>query len=577
MSRFRLSSAGHPSAFPGWARVAMRYSPSMLKYWIVRPGMAIQDEAMLYRFRGFTLDTGRFELACENQVVQAEPQVVKLITYLIENRERTVSRSELLDHLWDARVVTDNALSVCVRMARNILGDDGHHQLFIRTVPRVGYRFVADADATAIVQAPIADFHDADDRDQPVDLEHEDARLISRPSVVVIPFVSIGDPPMSSVFSEGLTHDITTRIARSRSLFVIARGTAFKYGGGYPDVRAIGRKLGVRYVVHGAVQQFSQKMRITAILADSVTQEEIWSESYERRIDDFSTVQEEIAEIIVASLQTEVDRAERLRSLLIPSTNLDAWSAYHRGCWHMYRFRPEDLNQAERFFRRSIDLEPTVPRPYAGLSFICFERVFLHMDDDPASGIASAFEYAQQALAIDPNDPMAHWAESRAHLLQGNLESSKQSLKTAIRLNPSFAVAQYSLGWVGLQLGDYELCKSRIDMARRLSPFDPLMFAMLGVYALNLALMGDTDEAAELARQSVIQPNVHYQSLAYAAVILAIAGQLREGARYMSRARAVVPQYSSKHFFDVFRFKRAADIKTIKRAFADIEAYSRSA
>ena len=517
----------------------------------------------------------RFELLIDKKVVPAEPQAKKLIAFLIENRDRVVSRDEIQRHLWGTRVITDNALSVCMRTARADLGDDGHRQEFIKTVPRVGYRFVADAEATSVSQQSIHGALDLDERDQLPSLAQLDAKLMSRPAIVVLPFVSIGKPSKCVVLSQGLTHDVTTRIARSRSLFVIARGSAFQFEGEYSDVHDIGRKLGVRYVVQGVVQQFRQrKMRITATLANTATREEIWSEVYERSVDDFAAVQEEIAVLIVGSLQSEVDRAERRRSLLVPSNNLDAWSAFHRGCWHMYKFTPDDMEMAERFFRQSIELEPTVPRPYAGLSFICFERVFLHRDNDRAAGIKRAQEYAQQALSIDPYDPMAHWAESRAHLLQGNLDASKQSLEIAISLNPSYAIAQYSLGWVGLQLGEYELCKSRIEMARRLSPFDPLMFAMLGVYALNLALLGNTAEAAELARQSVIQPNAHYQSFAYAAVVLALDGQLRESAQYMSRARATVPAYSPDQFFAVFRFKHASVVDRIKRAFAEIESFA---
>lgn len=526
---------------------------------------------MLYRFGNFSLDTSRFELVFDGDVTPIEPQAMKLITYLIENRDRIVSRDELQHHLWGARIVSDNALSVCMKTARNILGDDGRRQSVIRTLPRVGYRFVADVEVRS---SPIIDIaHRESAQDEREALERKDAALLTGPSVVVLPLVTIGESQKSTVLSQGLTHDITTRIARTGSVFVIARGTAFQFEGQYLDVRKVGRKLGVRYVVHGAVQRSGKKMRITATLADSQSRKEIWSDNYERNIGDFAAVQQELAELIVASLESEVERAERLRSLLIPSTNLDAWSAFHRGCWHMYRFRSEDIDHAERFFRQSVDLEPTVPRPYAGLSFICFERVFLNIDEDPGSGIQKAFDYAQQALSIDPYDPMAHWALSRAYLLQGNLEASRQSLETAIELNPSYAIAQYSLGWVGLQLGENELCKSRIEMARKLSPYDPLKMAMLGVYGLNLALMGRTEEAVSFATQSVAQPNAHHQVHAFAAVTHALDGQLRKGADYLRRVRAVAPEYTSREFFAVYKFEREADIARITRAFNDLGPY----
>jgi TolB-like protein len=528
---------------------------------------------VLYRFGSYTLDTSRFELTCDSQVVPVEPKVFDLISCLIEKRDRAVTRVELQDHLWGARVVSDNALSVCIRDARKALGDDGRRQAVIRTVPRVGYRFVADVDARSFPDITIPAAAYPDRTSASPDYARLDAELMARPSVVVLPFGRIGGTEELLVFSRGLTHDVTTRIARSRTLFVIARGTAFQYEGDTPDVCSIGRELGVRYVVHGTVQQSGRKIHFTATLTDTRTREELWVESYQRLIDDFAEMQEELSQLVVGSLQSEVERAEQHRSLLTPSNNLDAWSAYHRGCWHMYKFKSDEMDHAERFFRQSIDLEPGVPRPYAGLSFICFERVFLNTDSDPDSGIQRAFDYAQQALAIDSHDPMAHWALSRAFLLQGNLEASKQSLETAIQLNPSYAIAQYSLGWVGLELGENELCKSRIDLARKLSPHDPLKMAMLGVYGLNLALMGQTEEAVSYATQSVAQPNAHYQVSAFAAVILALDGQLRKGAEYLGRARAVAPNYTSRDFFAVFKFRQPDDIARIRRAFSDLESF----
>ena len=528
---------------------------------------------MVYRFGKWLLDTGRCELVRDGQTVHVEPKVWKLIVYLVEHRDRAVSRNELLNKVWSGEYVSDNALSVCVRMARQILGDDVQRQAHIRTVRGVGYRFVAEVDARSIAEVRVGNHVDLALQDKPVDLEAIDRQLMTRPSVVVLPFTLIGNTKRSSVFAQGLTQDITTQIARTRSLFVIARGTAFQFEGRNIDVREVGQKLGVRYLVHGAIQTQARKLRVTATLANTSTREEIWSETYQRSIDDFAEVQSELAELIVGTLQTEVERAEQLRSLLMSSANLDAWSAYHRGCWHMYKFRGDDMDRAEFYFRRSIEMEPTVPRPYAGLSFVCFERVFLDIDDKPEEGICRAFDLALQALSIDPHDPMAHWALSRAYLLQGELESSKQSLETAIQLNPSYAIAQYSLGWVGLQLGENELCKSRIDVAKKLSPYDPLKFAMLGVYALNLAMMGRTAEAVEIAVQSVAQPNAHHQALAFAAVSHALDGQLRHGSEYLRRVRAVASDYRARDFFNVYKFKKQADIARIERAFRDMDAF----
>lgn len=528
---------------------------------------------MRYHFGDFVLDTGRFDLRRSGQQVAVEPKVLKLIQFLIENRDRTVPRAELLRHLWGNRVVTDNSLSVSLRMARSALGDDGHKQAFIRTVPRVGYRFVADVDAMALKRTAGDPKVTVPAVDGPSAMDSDASHLLGRPSIVVLPFSTLGAAEDLDLFAQGLTYDVTTRIGRTRSLFVIARGTAFRFAEPHPDVKEIGSKLGVRYVIQGSIQKIRTGVRVTATLIRARSREELWSEVYERKREDFVELQEELAERIVGSLQTEVERAEQLQSLLIPSTNLDAWSSYHRGCWHMYRFRKDDIDHAERYFRQSIELEPTVPRPYAGLSFVCFERAFLEVGNRGSDSLQRAFDYAQQAISIDPHDPMSHWALSRAYLLHGELDMSRDELEVAISLNPSYAIAQYSLGWVGLQLGEHDLCSTRISLARKLSPYDPLKFAMIGVYSLNLALMGQTEEAVKLGKQAVVQPNAHHLALAFVAVGHAIAGQLSDGAGFLRRARAASPGYNDARFLKTFRFRQAADINKIVRAFRDLDAY----
>lgn len=522
---------------------------------------------MLYRFGDCAFDTTRRELSRDERRIDIEPQVFELIQYLLENRERVVPRAELQKLLWGQRAITDNALNVRIRTARRLLGDTGRAQAIIRTVQRMGYRFIADVDISSIrVQARSLERIDTADAAM-----HRDP-LGSQPSIVVLPFETFGEADRAEILAQGLTHDVTTRLARSRMMFVIARGTAFQFAGASHDVRAIGAKLGVRYVVQGAIQVARRGMKVSVALANVVTRQELWSEQFQRTLDDFMSVQEEIADLIAGALESEVQRDEVERSLLMPSSNLDAWSAYHRGLHYMYHFRSTDCELAERHFLRSIEMEPNVPRPYAGLSFVNFERVFLSFDRDRARTLRKAFDYALQSLAADPLDPMGHWALSRAYLLRGELEASKESLLTAIKLNPSYAIAQYSLGWVALQLGDHQLCLERIDVARRLSPYDPLKFAMLGVSALNLALMGRTDEAADLSVQSTLQPNAHWGVLVWAALSHALAGRRRRARAFFSRARAQVPGYDVDDFFAIFRFQREEDIRLITKAFRDLQA-----
>ena len=526
---------------------------------------------MLYRFGNHVIDTARFELIRNGSPVDVEPKVLKLLIFLIENRDRVVSRGELHPKLWGRRLVTDNALNVCIRAARRAIDDTGHSQTAIKTIRGAGYRFIANVDCASHRYNHVATVDGGIPGHDAVDPASYSKRILSdQPGIVIIPFQAICNDDLEAAVARGLAHDITTRVARSRLTFVISRGTAFGLASGEHDVAAIGEKLGVRYVVQGAVQVSGERLKVSAALSSALTRRELWSEQYERRLDGFMTIQEEVARTIVASLETEVQREEMQLSRLMPSSNLDAWSAYHRGLHHMYRFKLDECDRAEQFFRRSIDLEPNVPRPYAGLSFIHFERVLLGFDRDSSAGVRKAVDYALESLSIDPLDPMGHWALARAQLLMADLEASKRSLETATDLNPSYAIAQYSLGWVALELGDNEACLNRIDLARRLSPYDPLKFAMLGVYALNLAMMGRTTEAVKLAEESVVQPNAHHVALAFAAITNALDGQINRAREFFRRIRATTPGYDVDDFLAVHAFQKEKDLRRIKNAFREM-------
>ena len=519
---------------------------------------------MHYRFGSFVLDTAQFVLHDEGRKVDVGPQVFKLIEYLIENRERVVSRGELLNKVFGRRIVTDNALTVSIRAARKAVGDSAKSQSVIATIQGGGYRFVADVEAMSHVSSRYRRATEAD-----VTNTSLSPVTVSQPTIAVLPFEVLGTGESDSIIARGLVHDIMTRIARTRTMFVIARGTAFQFPSGEQDVREVGAALGVLYLVQGAAQISGDKIRVSIGLASTETSQEVGSWQYDRKLGDVLVIQDDIANLVVAAIEAEVQKQEMLRSTLMPSSNLDAWSAYHRGLNHMYRFRMKDCDSAEGFFRRAIDLEPNVPRPYAGLSFVNYERAYLNLDDNRVNSLRRAFDYARHAIDIDPQDPMGHWALSRAHVLAGNIETARDSIELATSINPSYATAQYFQGWVAMQLGDHELCVEKIDVAQRLSPFDPLIYGMQGVSALSLALMGRHKEAIERTTTALKHPDVHYQAQAVAATIFALAGKGDLARNALRKVRAVDAGYDTRDFFSVYAFRRGEDIQRITDALED--------
>jgi tetratricopeptide (TPR) repeat protein len=294
----------------------------------------------------------------------------------------------------------------------------------------------------------------------------------------------------------------------------------------------------------------------------------VWSEQFDRMRDDLFAVQNEIADAIAGEVETQIEFIERGRSLLKPSENLDAWEAYHRGCWHMYKFRPEHYEEAERYFLRSIELERTSPRPYSGLSFVHWQRAFLEIGKDRAGEIARATELAEQSIALDPRDPQGYHALGRARHLSGDTEAAERELQKAVDLNPSFALGHYSLAFALYFAGLNEESQRAVVRAQRLSPYDPMRFAMMSIKAMSLVSSGAAEEAASLMTQAVEESNAHYHILAIAANVFAAAGKADLAADYLSRLRAIRPGYDLDTYLRAFPIFRAEDIRTAQLLFA---------
>lgn len=527
---------------------------------------------MQYRFHNCVLDLAEFALYRDGDRVDLEPQVFRLLQYLLEHRDRVVPRGEIFDKVFAGRVVTDNALTVRIRAARAAVGDDAKTQQIIETVTGGGYRFVAPAEAVSHVAARSRNDSDRASEDELL----LSSGLSAEPTVVVLPFEVLGDDDLHKIIARGLVHDVTTRIARSRTMLVIDRGTAFQFEGKVQSVRELGVTLGVRYVAQGAVQISGHRIRISIGLASTESSTEVGSWQYDRELNDVLHIQDEIAALIVSEMELEVQRQEIKRSSLMPSTNLDAWATYHRGLGHMYRFRTRDCDKAEGFFRRAIDLESKLPRPYAGLSFVSYERAYLNLDGSRTRSLRKAIDYAEEAIALDPTDPMGHWALSRALFLTGDLDEAYREVSVSTDLNPSYATAQYFSGWVAMQLGDHENGLSRIELARALSPHDPLIYGMDGVSALILALLGRNDEAKHRAMRALKHPDVHYQALAFAMVIFSLIEEFELAQEMLKRVQAVKPGYDIKEFFSVYAFQKDEDVQRITSALNDIGRRLRS-
>ncbi|MDF3066839.1 MAG: transcriptional regulator [Polyangiaceae bacterium] len=392
----------------------------------------------------------------------------------------------------------------------------------------------------------------------PLALAPHAAATPRRASVAIMPFSEAGSAPASSL-GHGLTDDIITRLAKLRALFVIARGTTYALGERGIEPLEAGRILGIDYVVSGRIRREGARVSLTVELAETSQARIVWTDDLACEAEATFAVLDAIVNRIVAAIAEEIETAECQRAILKPPSSLDAWEAYHRGLWHMYRFRGPDNRDAERFFRASLQLDPTFARAHAGLSFTHFQNVFLGLTPDRDRQLKLALETAAESLATDDRDPAAHWAMGRALWLRGEQHECLQELQRSIDLSPNFALGHYTLGFVQSQSGDPRRAIEATNTSRELSPFDPLQFGMLGSRAVAHLRLGELEEAAHWGVRAMSRPNAHAHIVAIAATTLALANRREEARVLVARIREENASYDVDTFLRAFRFDAEAE------------------
>ena len=275
---------------------------------------------MRYLFEDYAFDTDRRELHRGADVVSVAPQVFDLLDYLIRNRERVVSKDDLIDAIWNGRSVSDAALTTRLNVARSVIGDTGEEQRLIKTLPRKGFRFVGQVVETqGPAGAPVAD--------NSIEPPRPALTLPDKPSIAILPFTNLSSDPDQDYFADGMVDEIITALSRFNSLFVIARNSSFAYKGKVVDIKQIGRELGVRYVLEGSVRKAAGRVRIIGQLIDAATGIHLWADRFEADLSDIFALQDRMTETVVSAIEPKIvsnrnrlggaaaEQPQRLRSL----------------------------------------------------------------------------------------------------------------------------------------------------------------------------------------------------------------------------------------------------------------------
>lgn len=485
---------------------------------------------MRYLFEGYALDTDRRELHRGSEAVSIAPQEFDLLDYLIRNRDRVVSKDDIIQTIWKGRAISDTALTTRLNAVRTAIGDSGEAQRLIKTLPRRGFRFIGQlregtesAGDGAALQQTLA--------------------LPDKPSIAILPFANLSSDPEQDYFADGVVDDIITALSRFKSVFVIARNSSFTYKGKAVDLKQVGRELGVRYVLEGSVRKAADRVRITCQLIDATAGIHLWADRYEGGLGDIFALQDEITVNVIAAiapklLQAEIDLAARRPN------DLSAHDHYLRAHPHYYTMTRDGVAEAVRLLNRALEIDPRYSAA-ASLAILCHTLNLLQgWSADPAFDAKEATRLSQLVLSIDENDPetlaCVGWAKT---FISHDTISAAEMVDRAVALNPNSAIAWSYRAFVYIYAGISDEALRSYEQTLRLSPLDPMRYFVIAMIGLAYLGLGRFDEAVIEARKSIGQHPDFMPAHCCLASALAHLGKKAEAAGILEQVRRLRPDF----------------------------------
>jgi TolB-like protein/Flp pilus assembly protein TadD len=500
-----------------------------------RNGTSLRGTTLRYQFEGYCLDTDRRELRCGGALVPMEPQVFDILSYLIRERERVVSRDDLIAAIWSGRIVSESALTTRINAARSCIGDSGKAQRLIKTFPRKGIRFVG------IVS------------EEPSDVNKVGAQIVGartathltmpdRPSVAVLPFANMSSDPEDEYFADGMTDEVTTALSRCAWLFVIARHSSFTYKGRNVDIRNVGTELGVRYVLEGSVRRVAERVRFTGQLNDASTGLQIWADRFDGEMSDVFELQDRFTESIVAAIEPSLIHAEIGRLGRKPARDLDAYDLLLRAQQLEYECTEETLAAALSNLDKALEIDPEYA-PAMALAAYCYAGGSIQgWSHDVTEDAERGLHLTSRALELGKDDATVLWMAAYAiRRLAQDVQRARDLAYRSLSLNPNSAIAMAVAGWMEAELGNTGNALALLKKAHRLSPRDPRGWFIATGMALAYVVDGSYEEAAACARTAVDQNPRSTIALRFLAGSLAQLGQKELAASILSTMLRIEP------------------------------------
>jgi adenylate cyclase len=379
-------------------------------------------------------------------------------------------------------------------------------------------------------------------RIQPADVDRMAFPLPDKPSIAVLPFDNMSEDPKQEYFSDGLTVDIIAALSKISDLFVIARHSTFTYKGKPVNVKQVAEELGVRYVLEGSVRRAEERVRVTAQLIDALKGDHLWSERYDRALEDIFALQDEITMNILTALQVKLTKGERIRVLLRSTDSLNAYQKYLKGRLHFLRVNSDDNAIARQLFEEAIASDPEFSSAYVDLGWTHLMDIFFGVSKSPKESLGRAAQLAQRAISLDESSSLAHNLLSFIFAVKRQFVEAIAQGEKAVALSPGDSLAIALFGRTLAYAGRYEEALSWLEKAIRLDPI-PLdwYFNMVGHCYLY---MGKLEEALEALKKNRNQNDItnHIRL----AAVYSLLGRKEDASAEAAEILRINPKFSIK-------------------------------
>jgi adenylate cyclase len=512
----------------------------------------------------------------DQAVVRLEPRAMKVLVYLVEHTGKVISRAELEEKIWEGRIVGEDALTNTISKLRRAFADNARHPKIIETLPKTGYRLIADVDWIDVPSGPgkrsalpghfwtrllvilavvggaamwwVAQQHPVSS----LEVSVKGDRLDGIPSVAIMPFLNLGEKPEQDYFANGITTNLITDLSKISGLLVIAQGSVFSYQGSSFGTKDISRELNADYIVRGSVQRQGERVRVNTQLIEAANERALWAERYDGELVDVFKLQDQIATSLVAALRIELAPGERNIFSRYPTASVQAYDLFLRGLEEYGHRTPDSNSSARTHFEQAIELDPKFARAAAGLALVHSRDAIDGWTTTPDQSLDRALELVGIAADLNPAIPQVHFVAGQVALFRGLHAEAIEATRRAIHYSPNYADAYALLAWILNYAGQPDEALAVLETATRLNPVIPASYSeILG--EIHFSQGNYTDALAEFERALQINPT-HMRARMWLVTTLAQTDALDEARWQAGELTLLNPDFSLARLRYAFPF-----------------------